>query len=99
MNPEVWDHHEWITETDSAKLENLFTKLLEDSGFVVVNYIEHFFEPNGFTAVWLLAESHLAVHTWPEHNKSYFELLSCNKQKYNAFKALANDTFKNNTTK
>ena len=85
MNPEIWNYHEWITETDSDKLEALFTKLLEDSGFIIVNYIEHFFQPQGFSAVWLLQESHLALHTWPDYGKTYFELSSCNKEKYELF--------------
>ena len=36
--------------------------------------------PNGaVTAVLLLAESHLAVHTWPEHRMASFDLLTCGK--------------------
>jgi S-adenosylmethionine/arginine decarboxylase-like enzyme len=27
----------------------------------------HRFEPQGVTAIALLAESHLSIHTWPEH--------------------------------
>jgi S-adenosylmethionine decarboxylase len=34
--------------------------------------------PNGaVTAVLLLAESHLSVHTWPEHGLASFDLLTC----------------------
>jgi S-adenosylmethionine decarboxylase len=34
--------------------------------------------PNGaVTAVLLLAESHLCVHTWPEHGLASFDLLTC----------------------
>jgi S-adenosylmethionine decarboxylase len=34
--------------------------------------------PNGaVTAVLLLAESHLCVHTWPEHSLASFDLLTC----------------------
>jgi S-adenosylmethionine decarboxylase len=34
--------------------------------------------PNGaVTAVLLLAESHLSVHTWPEHNFATFDVLTC----------------------
>jgi len=36
--------------------------------------------PNGaVTAVLLLAESHLSVHTWPEHGLARFDLLTCGK--------------------
>ncbi|MEM8964601.1 MAG: S-adenosylmethionine decarboxylase, partial [Acidobacteriota bacterium] len=33
----------------------------------VVGEVEHHYTPHGYTAVLLLAESHLALHTWPEH--------------------------------
>jgi S-adenosylmethionine decarboxylase len=34
--------------------------------------------PNGaISAVLLLAESHLSVHTWPEHGLARFDLLTC----------------------
>jgi S-adenosylmethionine decarboxylase len=29
--------------------------------------VVHDFEPAGFTAVVCLSESHLSIHTWPEH--------------------------------
>lgn len=36
--------------------------------------------PNGaVTAVLLLAESHLSVHTWPEHNFATFDVLTCGR--------------------
>jgi S-adenosylmethionine decarboxylase len=36
--------------------------------------------PNGaVTAVLLLAESHLSVHTWPEHQLARFDLLTCGR--------------------
>jgi S-adenosylmethionine decarboxylase len=36
--------------------------------------------PNGaVSAVLLLAESHLSVHTWPEHSLATFDLLTCGK--------------------
>ena len=36
--------------------------------------------PNGaVTGVLLLAESHLSVHTWPEHRLATFDLLTCGR--------------------
>ncbi|MEL7222709.1 MAG: S-adenosylmethionine decarboxylase, partial [Bacteroidota bacterium] len=43
------------------------------------------FEPQGWTGIWLLAESHLAIHTFPEARKTYIELSSCNRQMYDDF--------------
>lgn len=35
------------------------------------------FEPQGVTALALLAESHLAIHTWPEHGAFAADLFHC----------------------
>lgn len=53
----------------------------------MLRVIEHHFEPQGYTALWLLGESHLAVHTFPEHGISYLELSSCMMDKYVLFLA------------
>lgn len=79
MKAEIWNKSKWIDETDKQELVGYYTKLLKDCGFKVLDYIEHDFDPFGFTGLWLLGESHFAVHTFPEHRKSYIELSSCNK--------------------
>ena len=38
----------------------------------------HKFSPQGVTAVTLLAESHISIHTWPEDNICRCDLFSCN---------------------
>jgi S-adenosylmethionine decarboxylase len=37
----------------------------------------HKFEPHGVTAVGLLAESHLSIHTWPEHGYAAIDIFTC----------------------
>ena len=46
--------------------------------------LEHF-EPIGYTALFLLSESHFAIHTFPEHNQTYIELTSCVKKQFDYF--------------
>ncbi len=75
----------WITETDPAALDDIFTGCLLEAGFKIVNQCEHYFTPYGYTKLWLLAESHLAVHTFPEENRTYVELSSCVDMQYSKF--------------
>lgn len=39
--------------------------------------IIHRFEPFGITCLILLTQSHLAVHTWPEHRFMAVDLFTC----------------------
>ena len=43
----------------------------------VLNLISNKFEPQGVTAIALLAESHLSIHTWPELNYSAVDIFTC----------------------
>ncbi|MEN3033844.1 MAG: adenosylmethionine decarboxylase [Aquificaceae bacterium] len=37
----------------------------------------HQFQPHGATGVVLLAESHLSIHTWPEHGLAAVDVFTC----------------------
>ena len=45
----------------------------------VLNLISNKFEPQGVTAIALLAESHLSIHTWPEEHYSAVDIFTCGK--------------------
>lgn len=40
----------------------------------------HKFSPQGLTAFALLAESHISIHTWPEHNFMALDIFTCSKR-------------------
>lgn len=75
----------WIEQTDPVSLVKDFENILQKSGFGLLNFMEHNFDPQGYTAIWLLSESHFAIHTFPEENKTYIELSSCNREMYDRF--------------
>ena len=77
----------WLGETRPEVLKVFFEKVLSKSGFGVLNKTEHYFEPQGYTCLWLLSESHLAIHTFPEEGKTYVELSSCVDKPYYKFSA------------
>jgi len=86
MKPQIWNYSFWVQEVDASKLQTQYEQMLVQCGFTVLNFIEHAFEPQGWTGLWLLAESHLAIHTFPEHGRSYIGLSSCNQEYYVLFK-------------
>lgn len=43
----------------------------------VVAEVGHQFQPVGVTHVLVLAESHLSIHTYPEHGRAYVDLFTC----------------------
>lgn len=87
MEAKIYNISGWVKETNPNKLKNRYNELLKLSKFKILNFQEHCFEPEGYTALWLLGESHFAIHTFPEENKSYIELSSCNAEYYEFFKA------------
>eukprot|EP00831_Metopus_contortus_P083708 TRINITY_DN9328_c0_g2_i1.p1 TRINITY_DN9328_c0_g2~~TRINITY_DN9328_c0_g2_i1.p1 ORF type:complete len:136 (-),score=28.19 TRINITY_DN9328_c0_g2_i1:348-755(-) len=43
----------------------------------LLNITSHKFEPQGVTALALLAESHISVHTWPESGYAAVDVFTC----------------------
>lgn len=85
MKAQMHNYSTWVTETDPVRIYQRCLEVLKESGFKVLQVVEHRFEPQGYTALYLLAESHLAIHTFPEHNQTYIELTSCVKEYYDNF--------------
>ncbi len=85
MEAQMHNYNTWIEETDPTLLKNAFDRKLKQAGFGVLNLTEHHFTPFGYTAIWLLSESHFAIHTFPEKGKSYIELSSCVKKQFDDF--------------
>jgi len=84
----MFNHRILISVTDSVTLSKNLHKFLVACEFKILNFIEHHFEPQGYTCLWLLGESHLAVHTFPEQQQSYVELSGCNRTKTDQFMKL-----------
>lgn len=52
-------------------------KTVEEAGFHTLGKIFHQYEPAGVTGIILLSESHMSVHTWPEHNFLAVDIFTC----------------------
>jgi len=73
----------YIRQTDPSLLKATLSHALAESEYEVLNFMEHHFKPFGYTAVWLLAESHFSLHTFPEFEQTYLQICGCNEEKNN----------------
>jgi S-adenosylmethionine/arginine decarboxylase-like enzyme len=85
MKAQMFNKAQWVSTTDPTVLREYYTNALELAGFTILKFVDYKFTPYGYTALWLLGESHLAIHTFPEEHKSYVELTSCVEEPYNNF--------------
>jgi S-adenosylmethionine decarboxylase proenzyme len=77
--------NEQLTQADA--LRALCRCVVEDAGLTIVGDRFHQFQPQGVTGTVLLAESHLAIHTWPESGFVTLDVYVCNYTTDNTDKA------------
>jgi S-adenosylmethionine decarboxylase proenzyme len=62
---------------DLAVVEGALVAAAEASGAQVLAARFHRFAPQGVSGVVLIAESHVSVHTWPEHAYAAVDFFTC----------------------
>ncbi len=62
---------------DMAAVESRLRTAIEQARFTLLKIATHQYEPQGVTAIALVAESHLAIHTWPEHGHVAIDFFTC----------------------
>jgi len=62
---------------DESFLRCILSRAAKLANATVLNLISNKFEPQGVTAIALLAESHISIHTWPESNYSAVDIFTC----------------------
>ena len=67
----------WGGTTDPARIEAALRGAAEAAGATVLSAHFHPFQGGGLTGVLLLAESHISIHTWPEHDYAALDLFMC----------------------
>jgi S-adenosylmethionine decarboxylase len=61
----------------AGDLERLLRGAASAAGASVVGALRHQFKPQGASAVLLLAESHVSIHTWPELGSATVDMYTC----------------------
>jgi len=62
---------------DESFLRCTLNKAAKLANATVLNLISNKFDPQGVTAIALLAESHISIHTWPESYYSAVDIFTC----------------------
>ena len=62
---------------DESFLRCSLNKAAKLANATVLNLISNKFEPQGVTAIALLSESHISIHTWPESRYSAIDIFTC----------------------
>jgi len=81
---------DFVTQGTSEELERVIRLACSQSGLTVLGSVSHEFSspvvgaPGGSTGLILLAESHVAYHTWPELSCVTVDIFVCNYSRDNS---------------
>lgn len=64
---------DWVKTKIASLIDKLDIKVLKN--------VEHLFQPQGISLLYIISSSHMAVHTWPENDYIHIELLTCSRNK------------------
>jgi len=68
-DPEILD--------DMERIEEILTKAAEVANATIIDKRFHKFSPQGVSGVVVVSESHIAIHTWPEHGYAAVDVYTC----------------------
>jgi S-adenosylmethionine decarboxylase proenzyme len=58
-------------------IRQIVDAICKEHVFSVLGVLEHQFEPQGCSLVYLLSESHISIHTFPEKNYIAMDIYTC----------------------
>jgi len=62
---------------DIGFLKSTLLAAASEAGATVLGESFHRFNPQGVSGVVIIAESHLLIHTWPEHSYAAADIFTC----------------------
>jgi len=62
---------------DESHIRNVLVKAAQLCKSTLLDVSSHKFDPQGVTAIALLAESHISIHTWPEMGIAVCDVFTC----------------------
>jgi S-adenosylmethionine decarboxylase proenzyme len=62
---------------DLPYIKRTLERAATEAGAHIVGDTFHHFQPQGVTGVLAIAESHICIHTWPEHGYAAADIFTC----------------------
>ncbi len=62
---------------DISLLKSVLLAAAGEAGATVLGNSFHRFNPHGVSGVVIISESHLCIHTWPEHGYAAVDIFTC----------------------
>ncbi len=79
---------------DEEKTRRALRQAVDAGGARLVEVAVHHFSPWGVSGVAVIAESHLAIHTWPERGYAAIDLFTCGTVDVDAMLDVLIDAYK-----
>lgn len=76
---ELYDCNSDILD-DLNAVKDIMLAAARKSGATIIKEFLHKFSPQGVSGVVIIAESHLAIHTWPENHYAAIDFFTCGKK-------------------
>lgn len=80
-----------------TELKKMFDHICEKYQYTILHKIDHLFTPQGITLIYMLSESHISIHTFPEKNYAAMDIYTCreypNNDVYEEIQAYITDIF------
>lgn len=64
-----------LTNVDNVM--KMMDEICKTHEYTILHKVKHVFHPQGFSILYLLSESHMSIHTFPERNYIAFDLYTC----------------------
>ena len=65
---------------DLSYIKQAMISAAREAGATIVGEKFHKFDPLGVTGIIAIAESHLCIHTWPEHAYAAVDIFTCGRR-------------------
>jgi len=65
---------------DKERVRGILLEAARRARATIVTDVFHEFSPHGVSGVVVIAESHLAIHTWPEYGYAAVDVFTCNER-------------------